>query len=135
MKVVFADTGYWVAVLDPQDKLHEKARTISNSLGKPRILTTEMVLDELLAALSGLPERAFAIRGVDAIRTNPNVEVVPQTSIQFREAFDLYKKMTDKEWSLTDCASFEIMKVRGISEALAHDHHFEQAGFKALLRD
>ena len=135
MKVVFADTGYWEAVLNPKDNLNAKARAISSNLGKSRILTTEMVLDELLTALSRLPERAFAIRGVDAIRTNPNVEVIPQTSIQFREAFDLYKKMADKEWSLTDCASFEIMKARGISEALAHDRHFEQAGFKALLRD
>ncbi|MCR4304870.1 MAG: PIN domain-containing protein [Gallionella sp.] len=135
MKVVFADTGYWVAVLDPKDDLNTKAKAISSNLGKTRILTTEMVLDELLTALSRLPARAVAISGVDAIRTNPNVEVVPQTSIQFREAFDLYKRMADKEWSLTDCASFEIMRARGISEALAHDRHFEQAGFKALLRD
>jgi len=135
MKVVFADTGYWEAVLNPKDNLHAKARAISSSLGKSRILTTEMVLDELLAALSPLPARAFAILGVETIGANPNVEVVPQTSIQFREAFDLYKKMADKEWSLTDCASFEIMKARGISEALAHDRHFEQAGFVALLRD
>ena len=135
MKVVFADTGYWVAVLGPKDNLSVKALAISSNLGKSRILTTEMVLDELLSALSPLPERTFAIRGVDAIRANPNVEVVPQTSIQFRDAFELYKKMADKEWSLTDCASFEIMKARGISEALAHDRHFEQAGFVALLRD
>ena len=135
MRVVFADTGYWHAVLNPKDNLNTKARAISSDLGKSRILTTEMVLDELLTALSHLPERASAIRGVDAIRANPNVEVVPQTSIQFREAFDLYKQMADKAWSLTDCASFVIMKARGISEALAHDRHFEQAGFKALLRD
>ena len=134
MKVVFADTGYWVAVLGPKDNLSVKAHAISSSFGKFRILTTEMVLDELLAALSSLPVRLLAIQGVDAIRANPNVEVVPQTSIQFREAFDLYKKMADKEWSLTDCASFEIMKARGLSEALAHDRHFEQAGFRALLR-
>jgi uncharacterized protein len=135
MRVVFADTGYWEAVLNPKDNLNAKARTISSGLGKSRILTTEMVLDELLAALSPLPERTFAIRGVDAIRSAPNVEVVPQTSIQFREAYDLYKQMSDKAWILTDCASFRIMKARGISEALAHDRHFEQAGFVALLRD
>lgn len=96
MKVVFADTGYWEAVLNPKDNLNTKARAVSSDLGKSRILTTEMVLDELLTALSRLPERAFAIRGVDAIRANPNVEVVPQTSMQFREALDLYKKMADK---------------------------------------
>lgn len=134
MKVVFADTGYWVAALNPKDQWHDKAISTSRSLGKARQLTTEMVLDELLAALSPLPVRELATRGVEAILANPNVEVVPQTSIQFRDAFGLYKRMVDKEWSLTDCASFEIMKARGITEALAHDQHFEQAGFIALLR-
>lgn len=135
MKVVFADTGYWVALLNPKDRLNAKAREVSTKLGQTRVLTTEMVLDEMLAALSRLPERDFAIRGVETICGNPNVEVVPQTSVQFREAFALYKKMTDKEWSLTDCASIILMNARRISEALAHDHHFEQAGFKALLRE
>jgi predicted nucleic acid-binding protein len=61
-------------------------------------------------------------------------EVVPQTSLQFSAAFEQYRGMTDKEWSLTDCASFVPMRERGIKDALAHDHHFEQAGFVALLR-
>jgi predicted nucleic acid-binding protein len=46
----------------------------------------------------------------------------------------MYRRVPDKEWSLTDCASFALMRQRGVSEALAHDHHFEQAGFIALLR-
>lgn len=134
MKVVFADTGYWVAVLSPKDDWKEKATAASRALGKVRIVTTEMVLDELLAALSKVPVRPMAIRGVDAIRSNPNIEVVPQTSLQFGEAFEAYRRTMDKEWSLTDCASFALMKERGLSEALAHDRHFEQAGFVALLR-
>lgn len=135
MKTVFADTGYWAAVLNPKDQLHAKAGEVSAALGKVRILTTEMVLDELLAALSKVPLRPYAIRGVEAIRSNPNVEVVPQTSLQFVSAFDSYRSVSDKEWSLTDCASFVLMRERGLTEALAHDHHFEQAGFIALLRD
>ncbi len=134
MKWVFADTGYWVAVLNPKDDWKVKAEAASRSLGKVRIVTTETVLDELLAALSKVPVRAVAIRGVEAIRSNPNIEVVPQTSLQFSEAFEAYRRMTDKEWSLTDCASFALMKERGLGEALAHDRHFEQAGFVALLR-
>ena len=62
------------------------------------------------------------------------MEVVPQTSIELRETFELYKRMADKEWRLTDCALFELMKARGISKALAHDSHFEQAGLIVLLR-
>lgn len=134
MKTVFADTGYWIALLNPKDDWHGRVLDASRALGKVRLITTEMVLDELLAALSKVPVRGFAISGAEAIRSNPNTEVVPQTSIQFGEAFDLYRRMSDKEWSLTDCASFVLMRQRGILEALAHDYHFEQAGFVALLR-
>jgi predicted nucleic acid-binding protein len=134
VKVVFADTGYWVAVLNPNDDWNSRANDVSRLLGKFRIVTTEMVLDELLAALSKVPVRPMAIRGVEAIRSNPNIEVVPQTSLQFGGAFETYRRASDKEWSLTDCASFELMKSRSVTDALAHDRHFEQAGFVALLR-
>ncbi len=134
MKHVFADTGYWEALLNPMDRLHEKALAASTAIGKVRLVTTEMVLDELLSALSKVPVRRIAIDGVQAIRLNPNVEVIPQTSLQFSTGFDLYRTVTDKEWSLTDCVSFSLMRERGLSDALAHDRHFEQAGFVALLR-
>lgn len=134
MRAVFADTGYWQAVLNPNDRLHAAAMAASDALGKARIVKTEMVLSELLAALSKLPVRALAISGVDRIRASPNVEVVPQTSLLFAEAYELYRRHSDKEWSLTYCASFCVMRVREVNEALAHDTHFEQAGFVALLR-
>ena len=134
MRMVFADTGYWEALLNPRDNLHQRAVSTSKALGKIRIVTTEMVLSELLAALSKRSVRPFAVRGVDSIRQNPNVEVVPQTSLQFEGAYARYRSHADKEWSLTDCASFDLMGMRGLSEALAHDVHFEQAGFVALLR-
>ena len=134
MKVVFVDTGFWIARFIPTDTLHERATDVAAALGPVRLLTSEMVLSEFLAALSATALRSSAVSAVRKIMVNPNVEVVPQTSIQFRDAFDLYAERADKDWSLTDCASFKLMKERGVSEALAHDHHFEQAGFKALLR-
>ena len=134
MKLVFADTGYWAVLLNPRDNLHQIAINTSKSLGRVRLVTTEMVLAELLASLAKLPTRTLAIRGVDSIRQNPNVEVVPQTSLQFAGAYERYRSFADKAWSLTDCASFDLMVARGIAEALAHDQHFEQAGFVALLR-
>ena len=65
---------------------------------------------------------------------DPNVEVVPQTSIQFQATLERYLTRLDQSWSVVDCASFLVMETRQIQEALAFDRHFEQAGFKALLR-
>ena len=50
-----------------------------------------------------------------------------------KRALDQYERRPDKDWSLTDCLSFLLMEERGITEALTADHHFEQAGFRALL--
>jgi predicted nucleic acid-binding protein len=72
---------------------------------------------------------------IRSIRANPNSRVVPQTSLQFQDALALFEQSSDKEWSLTDCSSFLIMRELKITEALAYDKHFEQASFVALLRD
>lgn len=72
---------------------------------------------------------------VRSFQSNVDVEIVPQTDGQFAAALTLYAQRPDKEWGITDCASFLIMQERGIVEALAHDDHFQQAGFIPLLRD
>jgi hypothetical protein len=96
-----------------------------------------MVLTEFLnhyAAL-GQPFRQRAAQVVHSLQDDADVEVVLQTAVQFAAALTLYAQRPDKAWGLTDCASFLIMQERGITEALAHDDHFHQAGFISLLRD
>lgn len=64
---------------------------------------------------------------------DPDVEIVPVQDALFDAAFELFCERTDKDWSLTDCLSFVVMRQREIQTALAADIHFQQAGFKALL--
>ncbi len=136
MRVVFADTGYWIAALDPSDGLHEKAQAVTEQMGPIQILTTDMVLVELLTSMSGRGEynRRLAAETVRALMTSPDVEVVEQTRAQFEAAVARYACRLDQQWSVTDCASFLLMEERYVKEALAYDRHFEQAGFVALLR-
>jgi len=51
-----------------------------------------------------------------------------------RDALHLYRSRPDQDWGLVDFASFVVMSARGIADALTADEHFEQAGFRALLR-
>lgn len=136
MKSIFADAGYFIALLNPKDDLHAKAKSVSATLEQPRLITSEMVLAEVLAfyADKGPVLREAAANSASQLCSNPNVTVVPQTSLQFRAALGLYRARSDKDWSLVDCASVLIMQSENLAEALTHDHHFEQAGFKALLR-
>lgn len=46
---VFADTAYWIALLNPRDNLHERAHSVSVMLQRSRIVTSEFVLPSPLA--------------------------------------------------------------------------------------
>ncbi|MFN4776869.1 MAG: type II toxin-antitoxin system VapC family toxin, partial [Pseudanabaena sp.] len=92
MKKVFADTGYWIALLNPDDDLHQKARQISVTLISTPIVTSEMVFTELLNAFSGKGKsyRQKAVRFIKHAFTNPEIEVVLQTDALFQNALELY---------------------------------------------
>ncbi|HEY0514550.1 MAG TPA: PIN domain-containing protein [Thermoanaerobaculia bacterium] len=137
MTAVFADTSYWIALLNPQDSLHPKAIKLSTFLRHTQIITSEMVLVELLNDFSGRGQsfRRTAVGPVEDLRRDPQIIIVPQSSLQFQDALSLYADRSDKAWGLTDCASFRIMDRDGLTRALTHDRHFGQAGFQALLRD
>ena len=44
-----------------------------------------------------------------------------------------YRRYADKDWSLTDCISIEVMGRRSIREVATTDQGFAQAGFEVLL--
>src|SRR5215470_6757665 len=135
MRVVFADTGYWIALINPNDSLHHKARAASENLGPCRVVTSEMVLAEVLNMFAdrGSHLRQVTVASVRAILADASIEVVPQTRRLFLKAFDLYEERLDKSWSVTDCASLVIIRDRDISTVLTHDHHFSQMGCVMLL--
>jgi len=136
MKTVFADTGYWIALLDPQDTLHSKAINLSITLTQVQIVTSEMILTEILNHFSkrGNFLRYAAANFIESLQESPAITIIPQTDSIFQQALILYKQRPDQAWSHTDCSSFCIMQQQNILEALAYDKHFEQAGFIALLR-
>jgi predicted nucleic acid-binding protein len=79
--------------------------------------------------------RKSAIRLTHDLRNDSKTIIIPQTSEQFQQAFDFYQRRLDKGYSLTDCASMQIMRQLEINEILTFDKHFQQEGFSALLRE
>ena len=65
---------------------------------------------------------------------NPRFDVIGYDPAMYRAGFALFAARPDKAWHLTDCISFAVMTQRGLSEALTADHHFEQAGFRAVFK-
>jgi predicted nucleic acid-binding protein len=131
--MIFLDTGYLVALLDNRDELHERAAAWSLALREPT-LVTEYVLIEVVNMLSSPDDRPRAHQLIGHLRNTPGHQIVPAGPALFEAGLKLHRDRSDKHWSLTDCISFQVMTTNQVTRALAFDHHFEQAGFEALLR-
>ena len=129
----FADTFFYLAVLNPRDARHQQALQLARQT-RGQIVTTEFVLLELADGMARPPSREAFVKLDWSLRADPGVNIVPASASLWERGRDLYADRPDQEWSLTDCISFVVMKDRHIKEALTGDHHFEQAGFVALLK-
>jgi predicted nucleic acid-binding protein len=130
--MIFADTSYFLALLNPDDQWHHADRQAASDLSEP-LLSTEWVLVELANAMARPLYRLRCAAFIHNLRA-AGLEYVPAGSDWLERGLALYESRRDKEWSLTDCISFVVMQTRGLSDALTAEHHFEQAGFRALLR-
>jgi uncharacterized protein len=133
MKPLFADTFYYLALLSPDDPAHERAVALTRKL-RSNIITTAWVLLEVGDAMSAPVNRELFGTLLDQLRTTPAVRIVPFSQRHFDKGVDLFRSRKDKKWTLTDCISFVVMKHEKLTDALTGDRHFEQAGFRALLK-
>ncbi len=133
MSLIFADTYFFVGFTNQQDAGHSDCVTFASSY-RGKILTTEWILVEYANAMSGTRHRVAVGRYVQELARRPNVEVISFSKELLARGLALYVSRPDKKWSLTDCISFVVMGERQLTEALTEDRHFEQAGFKALLK-
>jgi len=134
---MFLDTAYAIALSSPNDLFHSTAVRLADELDTAgtRLITTRAVQLEIGNALSKQRHRGAAIRLLDALEADPSIEIIPLSESLYARALQLYRERPDKEWGLTDCVSFVVMQDRGLAEALTTDEHFQQAGFRALMRE
>jgi hypothetical protein len=129
----FVDTAFFLALVLQRDEFHSSA-VRWQEIAEGGFVTTDYVLVETMNGLSGQSSRAVAHALVQQVRTAGEFEVIPASRRLMDAGMELFRTRLDKEWSLTDCISFVIMQERGLVDALTADHHFEQGGFRALLR-
>lgn len=134
MTALFADAFFFVALLNKSDLAHNRVVTYVRPRLSDPLLTTAWVLTEVADAMALPRNRTGFLERLELVRSHPAIEVIPPSPDLFDRGLDLYTRRLDKAWSLTYCISFVAMTEHGLIEALTGDHHFEQAGFQALLK-
>jgi predicted nucleic acid-binding protein len=133
---LFLDASYAIALSSISDKHHEQAPTLAREMEiNPtiRLVTTRAVLLEIGNALARQKYRGIAVQLLDSLENDPTVTIIPLSETLCAAAMQLFQARADKEWGLTDCGSFVVMRERAITDALTADAHFHQAGFRPLL--
>jgi len=103
-------------------------------LHRAHLFTTNFIIAETHALLLARRGRAIASRGLGEI-DNSTTTVVRISSRDERRAREIIRRYDDKDFSLTDAASFAVMERLRIPHAFTLDRHFAQYGFTVLTPD
>ena len=109
--MIFVDTSFLLAVLNPRDTLHSRAQAWAVSIAES-LLVTEYVVWEMVNSLSLPADRPKAHSALQAIQTASDWEWVPASKSLFAAGMQLHRERDDKSWFLTDCISFQVMQQR-----------------------
>ncbi|HYO16447.1 MAG TPA: PIN domain-containing protein, partial [Thermoanaerobaculia bacterium] len=107
MNRVFLDTSFAIALIAETDEHHPRAKELADDFEhrRTRLVTTRAVLLEIGNAFSKSPLRRQAVALLESFEQDSQVEVVPLSEALYQRGFDVFRRWSDKEWSLVDCVS------------------------------
>lgn len=136
MKPLFLDTGFVIALEDAGDQHHQAAvqtwQKISQT--KPPLMTTSYVFDEIVTFFNNRDRHDKAVEIGNRFIESDVVDIIHVDENLFFAGWQFFRKHHDKNYSLTDCISFVVMKQRNIKLALTFDKHFVQAGYERFVK-
>lgn len=132
----FIDTSGFYSVLVRRDRMHGRAAALmaDAARNRRRFVTTDYVLDESITLLKSRGFANLVAPLFESIDASAAIRIEWTTPERFREVRTFCLRHEDKAWSFTDCLSFVVMRSHDLSAALTSDTHFEQAGFRILLK-
>lgn len=134
MENLFVDTSAWVALFVKNDEEHQRAVSLFERIKslKSVLYTSDYVFDETLTTILVRGSYRQSLLAGEALLNSNVIKILPVSSEYFQEAWKLYQKYRDKQFSFTDVTSFAIMRDMEINKVFAFDNHFSQAGFELL---
>ena len=126
---IFADTSGLYALLIKNDLMHPKAQYSFTYFSKQEVplITTSFVVLETIALL----QRRVGINAVYDFQSKliPLLEIVWIDLELYNKGIQRLFALNNRNISLVDCISFEVMESLGITQAFTFDKHFRQMGF------
>jgi predicted nucleic acid-binding protein len=129
---IFIDTSALYAFISEDDRNHELARKIWESLltSEDKLLTNSYILVESITLI----QQRLGMKYVRAFL--PQFTPILKVDWLGREqhSYAVEQLLTDdrRQLSLVDCSSFETMRRLGIEKVFSFDGHFREQGFTVI---
>lgn len=130
--MIFVDTSAWFAAMVPTDRNYPAAaRWLANN--REPLLTTDYVVGETLTLLRARGEKTRTLTFGQRMFTGRTTTIHYLGEGDVLQAWQVFQKFTDKDWSFTDCTSKIVMEKIGLRQAFAFDQHFRQFSSVTVL--
>lgn len=134
---IFVDTSAWYAIRDESDRNHKVALRFWKEIQIKGylLITSDEVIQESATLLQGRLGKQAALDFLEYLEVgeeNGEIVIIPVDEELKAEAWQIFKKYVDKEYSFCDCTSFCIMRRYQYQHAFAFDEDFEHFSFTAL---
>jgi uncharacterized protein len=130
--VIFVDTSFWAAFLNPRDGRHDEALALFERHERGQLLTSNHVRGETWTFLRRRAGHTGAVTFLDVVERSPRIEVVSVSADVEADALRWLRRHDEREYSFVDATSFSLMRALRVRRALAFDGDFSAAGFEEL---
>jgi predicted nucleic acid-binding protein len=126
---LLADTGALLALFNPRDELHDKARRFARKAENTRFVVTELILSETVTRLR---VRTGAVHAADvgrALLNSRRYEVLFVDPQLIEAGLADLRRFSDKRLSLVDGVSFAVIRALALDGSFTFDRDFGDCGF------
>lgn len=125
---ILIDTGAIYAFVTRSDRNHRAARSfVERWLDRRGVFVlVDTVFAETMTLLKVRLGAETSIRVGRELRGNPAYAWTALGPDGERDAWEIFRKYDDKDWSYTDCGLFAVSRRSGVHGIFAFDRHFSQ---------
>ncbi len=129
---IIVDSNYFIALYNPNDALHERAKKYADSLEREAasLVVPNLVFSEIVTVLTQQRGREVAVATGQYLRNDSKISLFHMSEDVEKSAWEIFQEVTRKDTSFVDCAIVAAMRAEGIAHLLT----FDKGDFKSLSK-
>lgn len=120
---IFVDSNFFVALFNPEDSQHQKAKTISAKFPKSdfSFIISNYIFLEITTVLSQRIGREVSILTGKYLLDTAEIEIIHINTILHERSWQIFQQIKKKDMGLIDASNLAIMATEEVRDLLTFD--------------